>query len=98
MMPPSRIYHYKIAAKLGEGGMGAVYRTADTKLNGQTPTEILIALWLDHRYPEVGPNGARGSTAETNVNSLGLGAPAHASSPSENPAILSAGNQGASCR
>ena len=33
MIPPSTIAHYRITSKLGEDGMGTVYRVTDTKLN-----------------------------------------------------------------
>jgi len=33
MNPQDSIAHYRIGAKLGEGGVGAVYRAADSKLN-----------------------------------------------------------------
>ncbi|HUQ90205.1 MAG TPA: protein kinase [Bryobacteraceae bacterium] len=41
MLAQSSIAHYRLTGKLGEGGMGAVYRATDTKLHREVAVKLL---------------------------------------------------------
>jgi len=41
MTPPFTIAHYRIISKIGQGGMGAVYRATDTKLDREVAIKLL---------------------------------------------------------
>ncbi len=52
-MIPQSIAHYKITAKLSEGGMGEVHRATDPKL----PRDVALRTQLENPDSEVFPPG-----------------------------------------
>src|SRR5215218_5794514 len=48
MAVPSTIAHYRITSKLGQGGMGEVWRATDTKLHREVAIKILPEAFAEH--------------------------------------------------
>src|ERR1700719_2580177 len=47
-MSPEIIAHYRITGKLGQGGMGQVYRAVDTKLNREVAIKVIPEKFIEN--------------------------------------------------
>ncbi len=57
--PGTKLGPYSVTAKIGEGGMGKVYRARDTKLDRDVALKVLPEAFTQD--PEVSLNGRRES-------------------------------------
>ena len=54
LAPGSRLGSYEVTAKIGQGGMGEVYRAHDTKLGRDVALKVLPDLFADDPEPDGG--------------------------------------------
>ena len=47
MQPDTRLGSYSVTAKIGDGGMGEVYRARDTKLDRDRVLKVLLQAFKD---------------------------------------------------
>ncbi len=47
-LPDTILSHYRIVSKIGEGGMGEVYRVRDTKLGREVAIKVLPAAFSEN--------------------------------------------------
>ena len=70
-MIPETIAHYRVLAKIGEGGMGEVYRAVDTKLDREVALKILPASFAQD--PDRMARFEREAKVLASLNGLALG-------------------------
>ena len=68
LAPGSRIGHYDVTAKIGEGGMGEVYRARDTKLDRDVALKVLPDRRLLHKENRPGANVELEKDGDTVLN------------------------------